>query len=79
MNRCKPIILTGRYKCKIFTHTGLCKEFRVATYDFAIERINHFRNNWEHYYFATLVYFDGVCWIELEHFDKTVKTYNHKT
>lgn len=53
------------YKIRIFTTTGRCREFNVKDYDYAIERIESYKNNYKLYSFHTLSYFDGACWVEL--------------
>lgn len=57
------------YMFRIHSTTGHCKEVRVKSYEFAIKRINHYRNNWQYFKAATLAYFDGVSWCEIECFN----------
>ena len=57
------------YMFRIYSTIGSCREIMVTSYDFAIERINHYKNNWKFFNFATLAHFDGVCWIEIGQFE----------
>ena len=52
------------YRVRIHTTAGTCREFKVEHYDYALERIEHYRNNWALFKFATLAVFDE-CWIEI--------------
>lgn len=56
------------YKFCIFDTMGNYREFTVTDYNFAIARIEHYKN-WKYYKFATLSCFDKNCWIELQQFD----------
>lgn len=50
---------------RIYSTTGGCREVKVRHYEYAMERINHYRKNWPFFSFATLAEFDGVCWVEI--------------
>lgn len=42
-----------------------CRVQKYASYDFALERLEHFRKNWKFFSFATLAYFNGEFWEEI--------------
>ena len=54
------------YMIRIYDTLNRCREFRVKHYEYAVERINHYKYNWPFYDFATLAYFNGEFWEELE-------------
>lgn len=53
------------YKVRIFTTTGRVREFTVTHYDYALERVEHYRNNYRLFDDAVVLYFNGVCWEEV--------------
>lgn len=53
------------YKVRIYSTVGRVREFNVKSYDYAIERINHYMNNWKFFLDATLAYFNGEFWEEV--------------
>lgn len=57
------------YMIRIYATVGGCRQFNVAHYEYAIQRINHYRNNWPFFKFATLAFFNGEFWEELEQFE----------
>lgn len=50
----------------IYSTTGSCRQFIVTSYDYALARIDYYKNNWKFYKFATLAYFTGECWVEIQ-------------
>lgn len=57
------------YMFRIYDIFGGCRQIKVKSYDFAIERINHYKNDWKLFKFATLSHFDGLCWLEIGYFE----------
>lgn len=53
------------YLVRIYTKNGQCREIIVKQYEYALERIEHYKNSWPLYAFHTLSHFNGEFWYEV--------------